>query len=260
MCGIFGQLSHTHAEPRTQFELARVAAAMRNRGPDACDFYRDQHIALLHTRLSLVDLQPRGNQPMWDASGRYAIVYNGELYAYDGLRQELQGHGFRFETTTDTEVLLYAIIFWGIDQALQKVDGMFAFAIYDSEEHVLLLARDRVGMKPMLFIDGQDSFTFASDVQALRADCTLTSDLLVAQSFLQGYGGPMSGRSFFQNVEIAEPGCILTVRKGQPVAKRAFATWRQLESKAETEGYAKTKPQQWVDELEQRLLANVQSR
>jgi asparagine synthase (glutamine-hydrolysing) len=259
MCGIFGVLNTDRSPSAGEGRLAAIAGAMKHRGPDAHGFYTDHQVALVHTRLSLVDLSSRSDQPLWDRSGRYCIVYNGELYGYENVRSQLEDRGVVFATTSDTEVLLYAVLEFGVDQALSELDGMFAFAIYDRLEGSLVLARDRIGMKPLFTWRSQGEFAFSSTVQAFRSLFTLEPDLLSVQTFLSGYGGPTSGRSFFKGVQIVSPGTIVTLRKGEHPTCRSFASWKQLESTERLRAASEKKPEQWIDELEELLLRSVES-
>src|SRR5262245_37877151 len=130
MCGIFGLIWHNSEMIPEESRLRRTAERLRHRGPDAHGFHAEASVALVHTRLSLLDLNPRSNQPFWDQSHRYALVYNGEIYNFDQLRVELEDCGVQFRTTSDTEVLLEALIRWGPEAALPRFEGMFAFGLY----------------------------------------------------------------------------------------------------------------------------------
>jgi len=112
---------------------------MSHRGPDGHGIHSDRAIGLAHARLSLVDLHVRSNQPFADATGRYVLVYNGELYDYAGLRSELHDRGVQFRTTSDTEVLLESLIHFGVDDTVRKIEGMFAFGLFDSVEQTLVI-------------------------------------------------------------------------------------------------------------------------
>jgi len=138
-----------------------------HRGPDAEGFWQEQGTALGHRRLSIIDLSDAANQPLEDASGRYVMVYNGEVYNYQQLRSQLQPH-YAFRTQSDTEVVLAAFIQWGAE-ALQHLNGMFALAIWDRLEQRLLLARDRLGIKPLYYYQHGDKLLFASEIRALLA-------------------------------------------------------------------------------------------
>jgi len=122
----------------------------------------------INLRLSIIDLSPDANQPMTDESGRYTIVYNGEVYNFEELREELRQDGFSFQSNCDTEVVLKLYMKEG-EKCLNKLNGFFAFAIYDQQEDSLLLARDRIGIKPLVYYLDEDKFIFASEIQSLLA-------------------------------------------------------------------------------------------
>jgi asparagine synthase (glutamine-hydrolysing) len=164
MCGIVGIVGKYADEER----LTKMLAVQNHRGPDFTGtFVDDSKIALGHNRLSIIDLSDEANQPMWDNSGRYAIVFNGEIYNYIELRESLKGH-YRFRTHSDTEVLLAAYLEWG-KEMLERLNGMFAFVIYDRVAGELFGARDRFGVKPLYYTLQGESFYFASEIKALEA-------------------------------------------------------------------------------------------
>ncbi|MFP5378002.1 MAG: asparagine synthase (glutamine-hydrolyzing) [Acidimicrobiia bacterium] len=173
MCGIAGLLDPDRATTATA--LADAAAAMgarlRHRGPDddGVWVHESAGVALAHRRLSIVDLSVEGHQPMGSPCGRYTFVFNGEIYNHGALRTELARTGSRFRGRSDTEVALAAVSAWGLDAALERFNGMFAFALWDDHAGDLLLARDRLGEKPLYYawVDGQ--FAFASELKALGA-------------------------------------------------------------------------------------------
>ncbi|MCO6441860.1 MAG: asparagine synthase (glutamine-hydrolyzing) [Nitrococcus mobilis] len=148
----------------------RMAAALTHRGPDDAGLWEDAtaDMALSHRRLSIIDLSPEGHQPMASPCGRYVIVFNGEIYNFRALRRELAKLGCLFRGHSDTEVLLAAIVQWGLDNALRRLNGMFAFALWDRRMHCLHLARDRLGKKPLYFGWIGGTFAFASELKAFR--------------------------------------------------------------------------------------------
>src|SRR6185295_4888112 len=169
MCGIAGVASD---RPLAQREwLAAGRDAMRHRGPDDAGegWSKDGSVGLAHRRLSIIDLSPTGHQPMADASGTIHIVYNGEIYNFGELRAELMSKGVVFRSQSDTEVLLSAYQFWGTE-CLSRLNGMFAFAIYDEGKKTLFLARDRAGEKPLFYRVSNGTLQFASEVKGLLAD------------------------------------------------------------------------------------------
>lgn len=156
MCGIAGftSLGHNACLPDTAAaDLRAMCRELAHRGPDAEDIWLDDtaSVALGHRRLSVVDLSSAGAQPMHSASGRYVITYNGEIYGHAALADELAQAGAAFRGHSDTEVLLAAIEAWGLQAALERINGMFAFALWDRRERTLSLVRDRAGEKAALY-------------------------------------------------------------------------------------------------------------
>lgn len=139
---------------------------IKHRGPDDEGVFVEKNVGLGHVRLSILDLSVAGRQPMTDATGRYTIVQNGESYNYIELREELKGLGYRFKTQTDTEVVLNGYIEWG-EKVLDRLNGMFAMAIYDKQEQTLFIARDRFGVKPLYYNVGREQLVFASEIPAI---------------------------------------------------------------------------------------------
>jgi asparagine synthase (glutamine-hydrolysing) len=146
MCGIFGIVQHRPGRTPDRERLELTARLLQHRGPDHHAVFSDDGIGFAQTRLALVDLNPRSNQPFWDRTGRYCLVYNGEIYDFRELRMELEADGVIFRTTSDTEVVLEALIHHGVDKTLPRLEGMFAFAFYDAHNSSLVLARDRFGI------------------------------------------------------------------------------------------------------------------
>lgn len=166
MCGIAGFFRTVHSGD-DKSTLARMAEVILHRGPDAGGEYLDDFVGLVHRRLSIIDLSPQGNQPMTSADGRLVIVFNGEIYNYVSLRDALQRSGVVFRTKTDTEVILALYQQCGT-ACLNQLNGMFAFAIWDTYEKNLFLARDRIGKKPLYYYQaGGDKLAFASELKSL---------------------------------------------------------------------------------------------
>lgn len=173
MCGIAGFIDFSNS--LTQAELTALAQCMADaaahRGPDDRQAWADAAagVALGFRRLSVLDLSPAGRQPMTSASGRYVIVYNGEVYNFASLRQELEADGVSFRGHSDTEVMLAAVERWGLPAAVKRFDGMFAFALWDRHERRLYLGRDRLGIKPLYYGWAGRVFLFGSELKCLRA-------------------------------------------------------------------------------------------
>ena len=170
MCGLVGVIPAGAGAPVDAATLRRMLEPLARRGPDAEGVWIDAELGVGfgHRRLSVLDLSPDGAQPMLTPSGRFAIVFNGEIYNYRDLARELEHLGWRFRGHSDTEVLVAAVEHWGFDRAVRRLRGMFAFAVLDRRERLLHLARDRLGIKPLFYgwVDG--TLVFASETSALR--------------------------------------------------------------------------------------------
>jgi asparagine synthase (glutamine-hydrolysing) len=168
MCGICGIVSVDRKHPVSETEFLTMRDILIHRGPDDAGHYLAPGIALGSRRLAILDLSERGHMPMSTPDGRYRIIYNGEAYNYRELRSRLEARGYTFHSNTDTEVLLYLYIAEG-SSMLDRLNGMFAFAIWDSQERSLFLARDRLGIKPLYYAYHQGALYFASEEKALFA-------------------------------------------------------------------------------------------
>jgi asparagine synthase (glutamine-hydrolysing) len=259
MCGIFGFISHRSDLVPEKDRLRETAQLLRHRGPDEFGFHVEPGVALVHTRLSLLDLNPRSNQPFWDKTGRYCLVYNGEVYNFAELRAELEKEGVTFRTTSDTEVVLESLLQWGPDIALPKLEGMFAFAVYDRQEKSLLLARDRFGIKPLFVYETEDTFVFASEIRTMLPWLRLEPDLLSISSFLYGFTGPSKGFTFFKNVTFLDPGYQLTIGKGGMAQRKQFFALADFVDPQEMERLEGSTADQVVDEFEALLEKSVRS-
>ena len=172
MCGITGILQTPHASRSADLAaIGPMTARLRHRGPDADGFWsdRDAGVAFGHRRLSIIDLSDAGRQPMLSSDGRFVITFNGEIYNYKPLRQELECAGKRFIGNSDTEVLLGLIEKWGLEKALQRCNGMFAIGLWDRRNRTLHLARDRMGKKPLYVARTSNAVVFASELKAIAA-------------------------------------------------------------------------------------------
>lgn len=190
---------------------AALEASLRHRGPDARGVFDEGPVLLVHTRLSIVDLSDSGSQPMVSASGRYVLTFNGEIYNHEELRRELEVEGVVFRGTSDTEVLLELLVLRGAD-ALDALDGMFAFALYDRERRTLLLARDALGEKPLYYSQGPNGFCFASEVRALERAGLVESELdLASLGLFLRRGSIPAPRTHLRAVRQLPPGHWLEV-------------------------------------------------
>ena len=219
MCGIAGFSGEFE-----QGLLDRMNAALAHRGPDDSGTFFDARsgLGLAHRRLSIIDLSPRGHQPMWDATGTVAIVYNGELYNFRELRAELVAQGYRFQSSSDTEVLLNLYLRDG-DKLLEKLNGIFAFALWDTRSETLLIARDGVGVKPLYYSETPRGTIFASELKALLQESSVdrTIDGRSVRDHLLYLWCP-SPRTMLLHVNKLEPGFAMKVRDGRVVAHWRF--------------------------------------
>ncbi len=230
MCGIAGELRYVSSP--SPADWPRISQMMARRGPDDAGAWSDnEHCSLVFRRLSILDLTPTGNQPMLDASKRFVLVFNGEVYNFQSLRRELEAVGCRFRSTGDTEVVLYALITWG-EQALDRFNGMFALAFYDTVEKRLLLARDHAGIKPLYYLAADEGFVFASQFDQLLAHPWGRS-CSVSQSSLGMYlrlGYIPAPYTLLHDIHMLEPGCWLKTSPGG-----AITTGRYFDFPASTE-------------------------
>src|SRR5262249_38585475 len=180
MCGLAGLFSsESLREDELLAAAARMAGAIVHRGPDdAGTWCTSTHgVAFGFRRLSIIDLSPLGHQPMASGSGRFTLMFNGEIYNFPDLRRELKGRGARFRGHSDTEIVLAALEAWGIHDTLERLIGMFAIAVWDSAERTLTLVRDRVGKKPLFVYHKPGLVTFGSELKALAAGPTFDRTL-----------------------------------------------------------------------------------
>lgn len=166
MCGITGIFAFNLVGKFNKIHITNATTALAKRGPDFQDTYLDEWVGLGHRRLSIIDTTAAANQPMWDESKRYCIVFNGEIFNFKDLRRELQSHGVSFSTESDTEVLL-KIYIHEKENCLNKLNGFFSFCIYDRQDETFFLARDRYGIKPLLYLFDEDKFIFASEMKSI---------------------------------------------------------------------------------------------
>lgn len=246
MCGIAGVLR----APDAAAVVGRMSATLVHRGPDASGLWVDQEgrIALAHRRLAIIDLSERGAQPMRTADGRYTLVYNGEIYNYRELRAELTARGVLFASDSDTEVLLQGFRVWG-EGVLRKLNGMFAFAVYDSRERRCFIARDRLGVKPLYLANlAGNGLLFASELRALLASGMVAGeiDVQALRNFLR-FGYVQGPRTILRDVHKLMPGTCMVVDQAGLTSVSAY--WRA------SEAFEQPRAQRTDRELRQELLA-----
>jgi asparagine synthase (glutamine-hydrolysing) len=216
MCGLAGfiDLSGGRASDELHMTARRMAGTLRHRGPDDAGTWvdADARIALGHQRLAILDLSSQGHQPMRSACGRFMLIFNGEIYNFATLRRDLEQLGQRFRGHSDTEAMLAAISQWGLEAALTRFNGMFAFALWDRRERVLHLGRDRLGEKPLYYGWMGKTFIFASELKALSAHPQFHGEIdrdVLALYFRYNY--VPTPFSIYHDVYKLPPGCLLTV-------------------------------------------------
>jgi asparagine synthase (glutamine-hydrolysing) len=226
MCGLTGFLQPSVTTTDTlRDQVMRMADTLAHRGPDDAGFWVDTPAGLAFgfRRLAIIDLSAAAHQPMLSADGRFVLVFNGAIYNFRDLRADLEKHGVRFRSTSDTEVLLEAAAFWGVESACRRLWGMFAIALWDRVDRILYLARDRLGKKPLYYADAGGVFLFASELKALRAhpafDATISRDALAG--YLR-YGYVPAPYSIYQSARKLLPGHIALVRTEQPTEVRSY--------------------------------------
>ena len=215
MCGICGFLDQDSARPVPPRKLKAMVETLAHRGPDGQGMYTGPGVALGHTRLAIIDLNT-GDQPMFSADGGLVIVFNGEIYNFRELRRELKTRGYRFKTKSDTEVILNLYQAEGPD-AVTRLNGMFAFALWDIKRKRLLLARDRLGIKPLYYaLTRSGGLIFGSEVKSLLASGEIEAEVdPVALHDLFTFQNIIGSRSLFKGVRLLEPGTYIVIEDGQ---------------------------------------------
>jgi asparagine synthase (glutamine-hydrolysing) len=212
MCGIAGIVTFTPESTREN-AIRSMTNRIAHRGPDAEGIYVSDPISLGHRRLSIIDLSEQANQPMWDYSGRYVMVFNGEIYNYQEIRSAMPAYPFK--TQSDSEVVIAAYDTWGV-KVLEKINGMFAFAIWDAKEQVLFMARDRVGKKPFYYHHSAIHFVFASEVRSILASGLIVGQLeekQLTEYFL--YQAPMLDHTLVKGIQRLPAGHYAILSNGK---------------------------------------------
>ena len=244
MCGIAGIVRLDGGEVE-KWRLEAMNKAMAHRGPDGEGFYNRGGIGLAHRRLAIIDLAT-GQQPMFNEDGAISIVFNGEIYNFLDLKSELQSLGHIFRTQSDTEVLLHAYEEWG-DRMLSRLNGMFAFAIYDSRQSKLFLARDRLGVKPLYYYVGKDAFVFASEMGGMMASGLIPHEVdRSALDLYLHYQYVPAPYSIYRNVKKLCPAEYLEL--DIPTAEVKITTYWAID--ATKPPVRSKKMEEWIEELD----------
>lgn len=256
MCGITGIFAFNLVGKFNKINIAAATMCLEKRGPDNQNIYNDNWVALGHRRLSIIDTSAVAHQPMWDESERYCIAYNGEIFNYPELRQQLEAKGMTFFSQSDTEVLLKLYILEK-EKCLNKLNGFFAFCIYDKQEQTFFIARDRYGVKPLLYLFDEDKFLFASEMKSIiQYGIDKAIDFTSLYQYLQLNYIPAPD-TIFKNVKKLLPGHYLTLVNRQ----LSIVNWYDIpneEDKALTYDQAKEKLKQLLDaSVQRRLISDV---
>lgn len=221
MCGIVG-LIHLDREPVSPAVLQRMTDAVSHRGPDGEGKWIEGHVGIGHRRLAIIDLSPAGQQPMVSPDRRYVLTYNGEIYNFHELKAELEAEGFWFRSRCDSEVVLHALAAWGT-KALNRFNGMFAFALWDRKENKLLLARDRYGIKPLYYARQGNLFAFGSEQKAITANTAFQSatDKKALLEYFT-FQNIFTDRTFCEDIKLIPSGhfAVLDLGEAAPELKR----------------------------------------
>lgn len=225
MCGIAGILQFTNTTDNIpESILHRMGDAIAHRGPDDAGIYLSprQHLGFSFRRLSIIDLSQAGHQPMLTADGNICLVFNGEIYNHLELRRKMEEAGYQYRSHTDTETILYAFDYWG-ESFIERLDGMFAIALWNEQEQVLRLFRDRIGIKPLYFAIQDQRFIFGSEIKAILATPYLSPevDTEALYHYLTFIHTPAPW-TLFKGVRKLEPGYMLKVTSGGSVSERKY--------------------------------------
>lgn len=259
MCGIAGVL-HTDGRPVEAQRLRHMADAIAHRGPDSEGFFSDGPLGFAHRRLSIIDLTAAGHQPMATPDGRFVLIFNGEVYNFQELRIELETKGCQFRSRTDSEVVLHALAEWG-DDALLRFNGMFALALWDRREKMLLMARDRCGVKPLYYAIVGNTVLFGSEIKAMLAHGALSAGLqldgLLEYMTFQNF---FTDRTLFRDVRMVPAGTSISFKhdSSTPQVKRYWDfQFQEVDDVRSDEEYAEELDRLFHQAVSRQLVADV---
>ncbi len=254
MCGIVGYKLFNGVSKSQKEDLSNAISKLGQRGPDSSGIYFYNQVGIAQTRLSIIDPSEKGNQPMSDSTGRYTLIFNGEIYNYKELSHLVANH--QLKSTSDTEVLMYLLINEGIN-CLEKLNGFFALAFYDKEEDSLLIARDRMGIKPLLYYQDEEKLVFASEMKALFSfsiSKKINSEALYWYLKLNYIPGSLA---LIEGVKKLEPGHYISV-KDQRIEKSSFVNNDdQDQSNIEFESAKNSLVERLEESVKYRLISDV---
>ncbi|MEQ9606457.1 MAG: amidotransferase 1, exosortase A system-associated, partial [Kiloniellaceae bacterium] len=259
MCGLVGIFDTTGRRPVDRNLLSAMNDSLAHRGPDGDDLHLEEGIGLGHRRLSIIDLAG-GSQPMFNEDGTVAVIYNGEIYNFQELAQELRDRGHRFHSVCDTEVIVHAWEEWGAD-CVQRFRGMFAFALWDGNTETLFLARDRLGIKPLYYAALPDGrLIFGSEMKALLCDPVLEREFDIQgieEYFAFGY--VPDPRTIYRSVHKLPPAHTLVWQRGkpQPAPQRYWEIYFQADNRMKEADACVELRERMSEAVKIRLMADV---
>ncbi len=253
MCGICGELQ-LNGQVASEHRVTTMLSQLERRGPDDEGMYINQNVGLGHRRLAIIDLSAASHQPMHNEDKSLSIVFNGTIYNYPQLRKQLQSQGVNFHSSGDTEVILRAYQVWG-EQCIEKLIGMFAFAIWDARKQKLLIARDRLGIKPFYYCSTSEAFYFASNTQALLAAGVVDTsiDLQALQHQFTLHAVIPAPRTILNGVRKLPPGHYMWIDQHGP--GDAIPYWQLSARRTQQRD-----EQEWIEQIQQALQLAVDRR
>lgn len=258
MCGISG-IYNFKDRPADMSILKKMKDIISHRGPDGSGIYNSKNVGLVHTRLSIQDLSEAAHQPMWDDQSKSCLSYNGEIYNFHSIRNDLINEGIKFNSTGDTEVLLKACIHYGVEATLPKLNGMFAFAFWNDITKELWVCRDRMGIKPLYFSKIGESLLFASEMKALTHFIDdLKPDMSVLFETLDG-GTYWEPYSLFSDIQALNPGHYIRLSPGSGVIEqKEYFSIFSLVNQSSYENYANASMKEVTNEFSKIMNASVE--
>jgi len=213
MCGICGIINLNNGNPPDETLLLKMMGRLRHRGPDSSGYYRDNHVGLGHTRLSIIDLE-MGSQPLSNEDETIWITFNGEIFNYIELGKELSGYGHKFRTRSDTEIIVHAYEQWGTD-CFERFNGQWALALWDSREKRVVLSRDRLGIRPLYYAFCNQRMLFASEIKSIFADHGVLRSLDPAgMAEIFSFWSPVAPKTAFRDIYELQPGHFGILKNG----------------------------------------------
>lgn len=257
MCGIVGRFNFQSKAPVQDGLLRNMANLLAHRGPDKEGIYQDGELGFSHRRLAVIDLSPAAHQPMLSADGQFCITYNGEIYNFPELRKNLEAHGYKFQSQSDTEVVLAAYRQYGV-KCVEHFRGMYAFAVWDKRNRKLVLARDRVGKKPLYYWLNKEGIAFASEPKAFLADPQFNAQVDVESiSYYLTYQYVPYPWSAFRGVRKLPPAHTLVVENGQVRIERYWKLSYAQEFQGSEQDASRELFQKLSEAVKCRLISDV---